>query len=99
MIVGSQELYDETKESLSRIQKFDAALLPRESELGSRLNFSDVVDPAQQLIDLYNRLSVTALQDFPDNILTPIRDNANSHFKLFTQILDFDPSQQRSLST
>lgn len=94
MIVGSQELYDETKESLSRIQKFDAALLPRESELGSRLNFSDVVDPAQQLIDLYNRLSVTALQDFPDNILTPIRDNANSHFKLFTQILDFDPSQQ-----
>lgn len=94
MIVGSEELYEETKESLSRIQKFDAALLPRESELGSRLNFSDAVEPAQQLIDLYNRLSVTALQDFPDNILTPIRDNSNNHFKLFSQILDFDPSQQ-----
>lgn len=94
MIVGTEELYDETKDALSRIQNFDVDELPRVEELGSRLNFSDVVVSAQQLIDLYKRLSITALQDFPDQILTPIRDNANNHYKLFSQILEFDPGQQ-----
>ena len=94
MIVGKEELYEEAKESLNRIQNFDVDKLPRTSDLGSRLNFSDVVDPAQQLIDLYKRLSLTALQDFPDNILTVVRDNANDHFKLFSQILEFNPEQQ-----
>lgn len=94
MIVGSEERYEEAKESLSRIQSFDVNKLPRVEDLGSRLNFSGAVDPAQQLIDLYKRLSITALQDFPDQILTPIRDNANNHYQLFSQILDFDPSQQ-----
>ena len=94
MIVGNESLYEEAKESLRRIQSFGVDKLPRVEELGSRLNFNGVVDPAQQLIDLYNRLSITALQDFPDKILTLIRDNANNHYKLFSQILEFDPGQQ-----
>lgn len=94
MIVGKEELYEEAKESLSRIQNFDVDKLPRLEDLGNRLNFSEVVLPAKQLIDLYKRLSVIALQDFPDNILTLIRDNANNHYKLFSQILEFDPGQQ-----
>lgn len=93
-MVGTEALYVEAKESLSRIQDFDVGELPRISDLGSRLNFSEVVDPAQQLIELYKRLSLTALEDFPDKILTIIRDNANSHFKLFSQILEFNPEQQ-----
>lgn len=94
MIVGKEELYEEAKESLSRIQNFDVEELPRASDLGSRLNFGDVVDPAKQLIELYKRLSLTALQDFPDDILTTVRDNANNHYKLFSQILEFNPEQQ-----
>ena len=94
MIVGTEELYEEAKASLERIQNFEVDALPRVADLGKGLNFSEVVDSAQQLIDLYKRLSTTALQDFPDNILTPIRDNANSHYKLFTQILEFDQAQQ-----
>lgn len=93
MIVGNEDLYEETKKSLTRIQSFDVSTLPRVSDLGNRMNFNEVVDPSQQLIDLYKRLSVTALQDFPDNILTPIHDNSNNHFKLFSQILEFDPGQ------
>lgn len=94
MVVGSEELYEETKESLVRIQEFDVSTLPREGDLGNRLNFSDAVPAAQQLIDLYKRLSVSALQDFPDQILTKIRDTANSNFNLFSQILEFDLGQQ-----
>tara|TARA_B100000700_G_scaffold331399_1_gene463801 strand:+ start:4218 stop:5252 length:1035 start_codon:yes stop_codon:yes gene_type:complete len=94
MIVGSEDLYNETKESLVRLQEFDVNSLPRESELGSRLNFSEAVPVAEQLIDLYKRLSITALEDFPDPTLTQIRDTANNNFNLFSQILDFDLEQQ-----
>ncbi len=38
MIVGKEELYEEAKESLSRIQNFDVAKLPRVEDLGTRLN-------------------------------------------------------------
>jgi hypothetical protein len=94
MIVGNKELYEEAKESLERIQGFDVDKLPRTADLGTSLNFNEVTGAAQQLIDLYKRLSPTALQDFPGNILTPIRDNSNNHYKLFSQILEFDPAQQ-----
>lgn len=94
MFVGNEELYNDAKESLERIQNFDPNILSRESELGSKLNFAEVIQPAQLLIDLYKRLSVTALQDIPDQGLTIIRDNANSHYKLFSQIKDFELEQQ-----
>ncbi|WP_428240824.1 hypothetical protein [Gynuella sp.] len=94
MIVGKQELYEEAKESLSRMQNFEVATLPRVEDLGARLNFNEIVEPAQILIDLYKRLSVTALQDFPDNVLIRIRDNSNNHYNLFTQIIEFDLEQQ-----
>lgn len=94
MIVGNEALYEEAKDSLSRMQNFDVELLPRNSDLGSRLNFIDVVTPAEQLIELYKRLSLTALQDFPNNTLTTIRDHANSHYNIFKQILEFNPEQQ-----
>ncbi|MEW8052197.1 MAG: hypothetical protein AB2792_13380 [Candidatus Thiodiazotropha sp.] len=94
MIVGNEKLYKEAKESLERIQAFDVATLPREAELGSKFNFNEVVQPANILVDLFKRLSVVALQDFPDNFLTQIRDNSNNNYKLFTQVLEFDPEQQ-----
>lgn len=94
MIVGNKELYEEARNSLNRIQNFYVEELPRASDLGSKLNFTDVVDPAKQLIELYKRLSTTALEDFPDNILIIVRDNANNHYKLFSQVLEFDPEQR-----
>jgi len=94
MIVGSEKLYEETKSALLRMQEFDVATLPREDDLGNRLNFQEAVEPARQLIGLYKRLSVTALQDFPDQSLTQIRDTANNNFNLLSQILDFDLEQQ-----
>lgn len=94
MIAGTEQLFEEAHESLERMQQFDVSKLPREADLGTRLNFGEAVEPAQQLIDLYKRLSITALEDFPDNALTSIRDHANNNYKLFSQIIDFDPSQQ-----
>ncbi|MEH6649633.1 MAG: hypothetical protein V7707_06320 [Motiliproteus sp.] len=100
MPVGTENLYDEAYKALTRVQKFDTEELPRVSQLGDHLNFEGAVEPAQLLVDLHKRLSLTALEDFPDQVLTVIRDNANSHFNLFKTILDFavtqgNPSQAR----
>lgn len=94
MIIGTEELHKEATESLLRIQQFSTHDLARESDLGKSLNFKDAITPAQQLIDLYNRLSVKALDDFPDAQLTIIRDQSNALYKLFSQILEFSPEQQ-----
>jgi hypothetical protein len=93
MPVGNKELYEEAMASLERVQKFDAESLVRESELGSKLSFKEVVLPAQNLVEYYKRLSLSALQDFPDSVLTIVRDNANNHYKIFDQILNFDAGQ------
>lgn len=87
-------LREEAEASLVRMQRFDVSHLPREGDLGSELNFADAVTPAQKLVDLYKRLSPTALQDFPDEALVQIRDQANADHKLLDQALTFKAAQQ-----
>ena len=65
MAIGSQKLFDEAKKSLERIQTFDVNTLPRTAELGSQLSFSEAVQPARQLVELFERLTSRALDDFP----------------------------------
>lgn len=86
-------IFEEAAASLKRMQTFDPSTLIREEELGNSKNFSKVVAPAQRLIDLYLRLSSTALEDFPDDKLTQVRDRANSDYQLFEQILKFHPDK------
>lgn len=94
MIIGNQELHEDASTSLLRMQEFDAHDLARESDLGTSLNFNDAISPSQQLVDLYSRLSIKALDDFPDAQLTVIKNHADAHYRLFSQILDFSPEQQ-----
>lgn len=82
--------YDETIESVERIQKFQSSSLPRVAELGTTLNFTDAVEPAERLIRLYQRISLEALKDFPEVQLTQIKNVADSNYRLFSQILEFN---------
>lgn len=81
---------DEAEDSLTRIQDFDVNSLMREKELGTAKNFESAIAPGQRLIDLYNRLSPRALQDFPDAKLVEVRSRANADYNIFEQILSFD---------
>jgi hypothetical protein len=85
------ELLEDATASLERMQTFDPAVLVRESDLGSAKNFSAAVEPAQRIIDLYKRLSASALQDFPEPQLKQVKERANGDHQLFQQVLDFDP--------
>ena len=80
---------NEAKASLERMQEFDVLTLPRGQELGTTLNFADAVKPATRLVDLYLRLASAALQDFPVDKLTQLKDVANQDYNLLNQVLTF----------
>lgn len=74
------------------MQSFDAQTLAREEDLGRNFNFLDIVDPAVKLVRLYNQLGLSSLEDFPDAILTQIKQQADADYNRFNQALEFDPT-------
>ena len=93
MPVGTEELHKETHDALKRVQEFTVESLPREADLGRSLNFNEAVEPAEKLVELFKRLSLQALDDFPDQVLTQIRDSSNNVYRRLEQILSFDTNQ------
>ncbi len=87
MSVESEDLLSEATNALKKIQDFDTRTLDRSGDLGE-LNFKDAIEPAQRIVDLYKKLSADALQDFPDNLLTIIKDKAINDHNLFKKILE-----------
>lgn len=81
----------EAKTSLERMQTFDVQTLPRKEDLGTGFHFSDAVEPATRLVELYKRLSLSALDDFPLTVLTSVKNRANEDYARFDEILKFDP--------
>ena len=82
---------EEAKESLERMQQFNCESLVRDVELGQHFNFSQAFEPAEKLVRLYGQISSTVLDDFPETIVTQIKQQADSDFNRYQQILDFDP--------
>ncbi|MDG4813213.1 hypothetical protein P8629_09370 [Hydrogenovibrio sp. 3SP14C1] len=90
MLTKSKGIYSDTKESIEKIQNFDVEILPRDSELCDHLNFHDSV---QELIELYQKVSVVALEDCPADSLVTIQKNADDNYHLFQEMLNFDLEQ------
>lgn len=88
------DIRTEAEESLVRMQSFDVLTLPREKELGSELNFHDAVEPATRLVELYKRLSVSALDDLSLQGLQQVKDRSNADYSLINQALEFKLSSQ-----
>ena len=83
----------EAKQSLERMQVFDAVQLIREKELGSVLNFTGAIDSAERLISLYKRISLHILQDLPLQKLNLLWQRANNDYNILNEILEFQPGQ------
>ncbi|MBW2053966.1 MAG: hypothetical protein JRI85_17300 [Deltaproteobacteria bacterium] len=84
------EVLEETVKSVTRMQKFETDELPREQDLGTSLNFREAVEPADKLVRLYKRLSQTAFDDLPDNLLNEIKQQADADYSKLEQILNFE---------
>lgn len=89
MALADQQLLNDAKSSLERMQDFDPSSLSRRAELAVR-SFDDAVEPAKGIVDLYRRISPDRLDIYSNNQLSQIRDNANGSFNLFEQIQQFD---------
>jgi len=80
---------EDTIKAFERMQHFDASTLPRIGELGQELSFSGAVEPANRLIELYSRVSLSALEDFPEAELKALENHSNADYNHFKNILDF----------
>jgi len=88
----------ECQKSLERIQQFDPATLAREEDLGNQFSFKEVIPQAVRLISLYRQISLVALNDLPESQLDSLKNQANSDFNRFEQILNFSLKQDNPLN-
>jgi hypothetical protein len=95
----TQEKLNSARESLERMQQFDIGELQRAEDLGRNLDFKDAMEPARRLVDLYKRLSLSVLPDFPDSVLDQLKRQSDADFNRFKQVLDFSPSVSNPVET
>lgn len=93
MITPTGELVA-TAESLKKVQSFDVSTLARKEELGSTSNFEQIVPTAGKLVSLFQKIPATALHDFPVEIVTTIKQYADTVINIFTDILEYKPDSQ-----
>lgn len=81
-------MLQETTASVSRLQELNPGSLARIGDYGT-FDFQAAVEPARRLIDLFKRLPIAALEDFPEATLQPIRQQADAIFNVVEQIRQF----------
>ena len=94
-----EESLKSAKDTLTRVQEYEPESLVRREELGVKFAFEEAVEPAKQLIALYQKLPTDALREFPKNQLDKITQTARSTYSIFESIEDFDPSEADAVST
>lgn len=97
--MATTSVLDKAREALTRVQKFDAAALSREADLGKQMSFFDAVPLAEDLIDIYKRIPLTALDDFSDAHLNVISGQAQADYNVFEQILSFNAQTSNAADT
>lgn len=83
------ETLKDAKDSLERIQEFDPEALVQERRLGEN-DFSDAVEPARRIIDLFSQIPVDNLTLFPNAELTKIKKQADAIYNQFNSIMSFN---------
>lgn len=85
------------RQSLERVQSFDAESLVRRDDLGG-INFSAAVASAKQVIELFQRINPSSLVLFPLDQMRQIKSQADQVYALFQSVLAFDPEASLNAS-
>lgn len=88
----TQEALQATRESLERMQQFDVKTLARAEDLGKALSFENALPAAEKLVQLYQRLGLSVLEDLTDQHLGTVKTQADADYSRFKNILDFSTS-------
>lgn len=86
-------LLEKTQKTLEQIQTFNTKSLVREEELGKNLSFSEAVEPAKRIVNLFKQISINTLEDFPEEQLNILINQANKNLNLFDEIDSFTTEQ------
>jgi hypothetical protein len=95
----NSKIIDATRESLMRVQQFDVESLPRLERLGEDYNFQAAVEPARRLIGLFRQYPEQYVADLPATQLNALKQQADSTFNYFDQMLKFDSKAPDAYST
>ena len=74
----TQEALQATRESLERMQQFDVKTLARAEDLGKALSFENALPAAEKLVQLYQRLGLSVLEDLTDQHLGTVKTQADA---------------------
>lgn len=88
-MVEELDVLNETKQSVDRLVNFDLKSLPRTEELGRSFSFQAAVDPAKRVIELFKRLPLAALDEFPTTQLNAIKQHADQFYLILNTALKF----------
>lgn len=95
-MMATEAKIEETRESLERVQKFEASAVARVDDLGRQLNFVEAVKPVEILVDIYKRIPLSVLDDLTDQQLEIIKSQSQADYQLFEQMLEFDATRSDS---
>ena len=80
----------EAEESLKRIQGYDTSRFDNVDELGRALSLKSAIEPAEKLINLFQKIPVSTLSEFADRHLNSIKQSADQVYALFNQAEEFN---------
>lgn len=87
------------KESLAKIQNFDAKSIVRTARLGDAFDFSAAEEAARAIVDLFKQVGSGGLAALPTSTLHQLASMSAQTIQIFQQCLDFDPTAQNASST
>ena len=88
--------FQEAFDALKRIQQFDIDTLERAADLGKDYKFTEVLEPARQIVELFKLIPLSALRIFPPKQLNAIKDQANTSYNRFSEILSFSAKSENA---
>lgn len=87
-----KEKLDQAIENIKRMQGFDIKSLSRKTQLGETLCFDACIEPAGKVKEFYIQISLDFLENFSDNAINKISQQALSDYNIFKEMLDFTTS-------
>lgn len=91
--MADQVKIDEIIGLLKTLQEFDPVSLDRAADLGKQLCFTEIVDSAREIINLYKKLTFDTVRELSGTHLDEIKRQIDSDTGLFNQIMTFEATR------
>lgn len=95
--VENETPMDRAKSWLEIIQNYNYKILPRTEDFGKLLDFSDVLDPAKSIKDIFNLIDINSLDIFSTHQLTIVSSQIKEILILYAYVMRFDTNKRDNI--